>query len=184
MGGKGNGLRSRGSQVRILPAAPSLHVVQGEGKGRAPVDRGAHLDRLAQIAAPETWRTVAGFDGRYEVSDRGRVRSLVRAGVRRRRLLKLHPNHRGYLRAVLTAADGSKRYARVHMLVAAAFIGAPPFAGATVDHLDRNKRNNARGNLEYVSRLENYRRHLKRAREALEDVLDVFASPVRRAAAR
>jgi hypothetical protein len=83
---------------------------------------------------------------------------------------------------VFLAADGGRKFARVHLLVAAAFIGPCP-PGYTVDHLDRDKRNNRPGNFEYVTRLENYRRHLKRAREALEDVLEMFAPPTRQAAA-
>jgi hypothetical protein len=86
------------------------------------------------------------------------------------------------MRVMLVAPD-RRKHARVHLLVAAAFIGPPPFAGATVDHGDTNKRNNRPGNLEYVSRLENYRRHLARARRALEDVMDLFAAPVRQAVA-
>lgn len=182
MGEDGNGLRSRGSRVRIPAAAPKLRVVEGGGARPAPADPGAHLDRLP---APEEWRPVVGWEGRYEVSDRGRVRvvRLLANGVERRHLLRQAKNHRGYMRVMLYR-KGGRKHARVHMLVAAAFIGPAPFAGATVDHQDTNKRNNRADNLEWVTRLENFRRHLRRTREALEDVLDLFAAPVRQAAAR
>ena len=108
---------------------------------------------------PEIWRPVAGYLGRYEVSDRGRVRH-----VGAKRCMRPQRHWRGYLRVQLYGGAGRRRRNhRIHLLVAGAFIGPRP-AGFTVDHLDGDKRNNAAANLEYVGRLENYMRHLARAR--------------------
>jgi hypothetical protein len=144
---------------------------------------------LETAQSSEEWRPIAGYEGLYEVSNRGRVR---RAG--RRRCLKLDRHWRGYLRAQLYGAGGRRRFHRVHLLVAAAFIGPRP-AGQTVDHLDEDKRNNAVTNLEYVTRIENHRRYLERrraprlpsgltGRQALQRVMQMFAVPVRTALAK
>lgn len=168
--GQSTGLRSR------EPVAATLRVVPGGCMRRAAASGPDFIDRLAAMA--EGWRPIAGWPG-YEVSDRGRVRTLKRRS--RPKMLRQFRNHRGYMRVMLIE-PGRRLHARVHVLVASAFIGPAPGPGYTVDHQDRNKRNNAPGNLEWVTRLENYRRHLQRARQALEDVLDMFAPPVRRAA--
>ena len=65
----------------------------------------------------------------------------------RKRAVKLSMNSGGYL-----CANGLP----VHRLVASTFLKY--FPGATVDHLDSNKRNNRLSNLEYVSSKENLRR--------------------------
>lgn len=102
----------------------------------------------------EEWRDVAGFEGRYQVSNTGRVWSYLT-----NRILRPGPNSKGYL--TVSLMDGSipkrPRSHCVHDLVGAAFIGAKP-AGMTVDHNDTNKRNNRASNLEYCTRVENNRR--------------------------
>lgn len=92
------------------------------------------------------WVAVAGFEGRYEVSDLGRVRSLMMNGKRRELILAPRPTKRGYLRVTL----GRRRDVYIHRLVAAAFIGCCPEDHA-VNHKDADKTNNAASNLEYVT---------------------------------
>ena len=86
----------------------------------------------------EEWRDIPGFEGEYQVSDLGRVRSIDRIveqdsrwGVIRRRLqgkvLSPHLEKSGYLGVQL----GRRKKQRVHELVAAAFIG-PRSPGATL----------------------------------------------------
>jgi hypothetical protein len=106
----------------------------------------------------EQWLPVLGYEGLYEVSSAGQIRSLDRPGkrgqVRRSRILALHPNPgSGYLEAGLSV-DGRTRTRRVHQLVAAAFIGPRP-PGREVRHLDGDKLNNQAGNLAYSSHSEN-----------------------------
>lgn len=107
----------------------------------------------------ETWRDIPGFEGRYQVSDAGRVKSLpfpqrylLRNGVEafrrtRERILKTHPQNSGYLLAHLYL--GGKRTAfTVHGLVARAFA---PGSGPTINHKDGVKANCAAGNLEWAT---------------------------------
>lgn len=113
----------------------------------------------------EEWRSVVGFEGLYEVSDQGRVRSLDRrVPVKRngathtkfypaRELSQIpHPND-PYLRVWLSS-DGKVRPFTVHALVASAFYGPRP-DGKEVCHRDGNGRNNAASNLRYASRTHN-----------------------------
>lgn len=99
----------------------------------------------------EVWKPVEGFPN-AEVSNLGRVRSLFRGVVK---LRSVHLNDHGYFIITLQNKTIKKR-ARVHVLVAAAFIG-PKLPRMDVNHIDGNKANNAASNLEYVTRSENHR---------------------------
>lgn len=107
------------------------------------------------IQKPETWLPIAGYETLYDVSDAGRVRSL------NRRIRTKNGEIRMYEGLVLAASAGYAGYPevklskhsktkteRVHVLVAAAFIGPRP-DGLDVRHLDGDPTNNAVGNLEY-----------------------------------
>lgn len=106
---------------------------------------------------PEEWRPVIGYEGAYEVSNHGRVRSLDRiittkAGVRKRtkgRLLKPGLQRRGHL-SVIVGGDAK----RVHRLVLEAFVGPAP-KGHECCHSDGNPANNHLSNLRWGSQSEN-----------------------------
>ena len=114
---------------------------------------------------PELWQPIKGYEGLYEVSDQGRVRSLERAltklkknGTRYTCVLKAKSRKlvlckEGYLTVMLSQSSKVKLYA-VHCLVADAFI-AKRLDGYDVNHKDLNKVNNCVSNLEYVTRSEN-----------------------------
>jgi len=114
---------------------------------------------------PELWQPVRGYEGLYEVSDQGSVRSLERPITRRRKngtsyvcvlkakRRKLVLCKEGYLTVMLSKDSKVKLYA-VHCLVAAAFIGDRPNK-FDVNHKDLDKLNNCVSNLEYVTRSEN-----------------------------
>lgn len=75
----------------------------------------------------ENWKPIPGLEGRYEVSDQGRVRSYVSLGCRPGRrdaavLLKPSTSSNGYL--VVSLGRGRRRY--VHHLVLEAFVGPRP----------------------------------------------------------
>lgn len=102
----------------------------------------------------EDWCAIAGHPG-YEVSTRGRVRSLVfRNGVSERSrqqplIMAVHKNPRGYMTVMLS---GRKRH-RVHRLVLEAFVGTAP--GMEVGHLNGDRADNRLSNLAWVTGLEN-----------------------------
>ena len=111
----------------------------------------------------EEWKDVPGFDGRYQVSDLGRVRSVDRpvrctscrgeeVRIARGRVLRPCSVPTGHLRVPL----GRGALRSVHALVAEAFIGPRP-PGCDVAHLDGNPRNNVPSNLGYATRTENNR---------------------------
>lgn len=95
----------------------------------------------------ESWRAVEGYDGDYEVSDQGRVRSR-KSGQWRLRSTK--PNVYGYPALVLYRDNHWTSYT-VHILVARTFIGPCP-EGMEVAHFDGNPLNNAVSNLRYATR--------------------------------
>ena len=109
----------------------------------------------------EQWRAVPGYEGFYEVSDHGRVRSLDRtvvtkAGWAQRCLGKvLSPaiNKLGYQHVNLSK-ENKQRSQNVHALVAEAFLGPRP-EGYDVCHNDGNPKNNHVDNLRYDTRARN-----------------------------
>lgn len=109
----------------------------------------------------EIWRPVKGYEGFYEVSNRGRVRSVGRwitdkNGIRRFRKGKiLNPVRTkvGYLH-VLLCRDGKPRWFFVHRLVAMAFIPNPEHK-PEVNHLNEQKDMNFAENLSWATAKEN-----------------------------
>lgn len=100
----------------------------------------------------EIWKDVVGFEGRYQVSNKGNVKSLRFLGHNKERLMKLSEHHTGYL-IVQLGKHPAKNYL-VHQLVASAFI-IPVEGKKFVNHIDGNKRNNCIENLEWVTAQEN-----------------------------
>lgn len=105
----------------------------------------------------EKWADIAGFEGYYQISNRGNVRSCERllpaanGGTQKKRgqIIKPTTMPNGYLQVGLHK-DGVHRCAYVHRLVAIAFLDNPK--GFTeVNHKDENKANNQVDNLEWCS---------------------------------
>lgn len=106
----------------------------------------------------EIWRPVVEYEGVYEVSSLGHVRSVTRVSsegkVRKGALRKLSTNNRGYLE-FSTSWNHKRGCLLVHQVVAAAFISPRPNAASCVLHRDDDKFNNAVSNLYWGSQSEN-----------------------------
>lgn len=98
----------------------------------------------------ETWKTVSNTDGKIQVSNYGRVRSLLRGEPQ---ILKVQADQKGYQRVSVTI-HRRKMHFKVHRLVAAAFIENPNNL-PQVNHIDGNKGNNCVSNLEWISNKDN-----------------------------
>ena len=108
----------------------------------------------------EVWRDINDYEGLYQVSNFGRVRSLDRQAWNGRVwhdkkgvLLALRKHNAGYL-AVTLSKEGKAGYFLVHRLVGEAFLERPPNK-SEVNHIDENKHNNHVENLEWVTPKEN-----------------------------
>lgn len=118
----------------------------------------------------EEWRDIPGFEGLYQASNAGRVRSLdrwveysataTRSACRRYRKgkdmsLVVSGKNKHYLAVTLSdASQTPRRCLLVHRLVALTFIGPCP-EGMEVAHKNGNPRDNKVANLRYASRREN-----------------------------
>lgn len=109
----------------------------------------------------EEWKPVVGYEGLYEVSNFGRVRSVDRylpnarkngLRIQKGRMIKLNVGKFGYYRAALSK-NGKIKLFCVHRLVAFAFpeICGEYFEGAQINHKDEDKSNNSGWNLEWVT---------------------------------
>lgn len=110
----------------------------------------------------EDWRPVIGWEGYYEVSRYGEVRSVDRFILRSSgvtafyagRTLSPHRRNSGGYRVACLNRHGRASHYTVHSLVAAAFIGPRP-TGLDIRHLDGDKLNNNADNLAYGTVSEN-----------------------------
>lgn len=114
----------------------------------------------------EVWKPIEGYEGLYEVSNLGRIKSLRRdvaipnprlgtVGYRTypERIKPCVENRHGYYQVTLSK-EAKSRTLRVHRLVALAFIPNPdnkPY----INHIDGNKKNNRVSNLEWCTASEN-----------------------------
>ena len=105
----------------------------------------------------EVWKDVVGYEGLYQVSDRGNVYSVERLNSRGYKIggRIMKPNYRrdGYLTVDLHS-NGKRRTKKIHRLVAEAFIPNPNNL-PEVNHMDENKTNNELSNLEWCTRKHN-----------------------------
>lgn len=97
----------------------------------------------------EIWKDIEGYEGLYQVSNMGRVKSLNYHRTGKERILKLRKNRGGYLRVVLHK-DGKGKDYYVHRLAANAFLENSKNL-PQVNHIDQNKENNCINNLEFCS---------------------------------
>ena len=119
----------------------------------------------------EEWRLVVGYEGLYEVSNTGQVRSLDKYDTKGRFLrgktLKLLECSNGYLLIGLSK-NGIRKVYLVHRLVAEAFIERSDGL-YEVNHKDENKKNNSVDNLEWCSKKynNNYGTKIERQKQTM-----------------
>ena len=116
----------------------------------------------------EIWKDIEGYEGLYQVSNIGRVKSMNRivnnnGGIdyREERVLKQDIDRGGY-KQIHLCKDGKRRTLKVHRLVAKAFpeICGEWFEGCEIDHIDGVKDNNKATNLKICTKSENMRNPL------------------------
>lgn len=122
------------------------------------------LNDMAKVGC-EVWKPIKGYEGLYEVSNLGRVRSLDRVGFQRHwqggqsrylhkgKVLKPCKRPNGYM-CISLKKDGVLKTHSIHRLVALHFI--PRIEGKNcINHLDANPKNNNVSNLEWCTQSEN-----------------------------
>lgn len=117
----------------------------------------------------EKWLPIVGYEGLYEVSNMGRVRSVERvvktpysSYTKKEQIVSQHMGAEGYFRVTL-CANGKTSHFLVHRLVASAFIPNPKNK-PQIDHIDGSRTNNCVDNLRWVSAKENAMNPITRKR--------------------
>lgn len=108
-----------------------------------------------EISLQEEWKAITGYEGLYEISNFGRIKSLNRLDsmgrVVEETIKAQHIGTTGYP-AITLNKDGKKKTKVVHQLVAESFLGhIPDNYNGVVNHIDNIKTNNRLDNLEVVS---------------------------------
>lgn len=129
----------------------------------------------------EEWTDIKDYEGLYQVSNFGRVRSLDRLdGSNHRlkgRILKPIKQTHGYLHVCLYK-NGSQSIKKIHRLVAQAFISNPENK-LDVNHIDENKTNNMLSNLEWVTRKENVNHGTRNERAGKSNSIAIIATNIK-----
>lgn len=114
----------------------------------------------------EIWADINGYEGLYQVSNLGRIKSLARYqdnhGTKQwieERIKNTRPKNNGYL-IVDLYKNGEGKTKHVHRLVAETFIGNDENK-TTVNHIDGNKSNNVVSNLEWATPSEQNKHYYK-----------------------
>ena len=112
----------------------------------------------------EIWKDVEGYEGRYQISNLGRVKSFAQ-DTKNGKIKIGNLNFDGYLCILLYDRMGNKKWYPVHRLVAGAFIPNPE-GFKQVNHKDEIKTNNCVENLEWCTSYYNIHYGTRNARTA------------------
>ena len=105
----------------------------------------------------EIWKPIPNYEGLYEVSNTGKVKSLRRVIKRnhsdytvKERVLKSYSNDKDYI-CVNLSKNGNGRTWKVHQLIAMAFLNHKPNGSKiVVDHIDNDRSNNSLENIQVI----------------------------------
>lgn len=124
----------------------------------------------------EIWKDIVGYEGLYEVSNTGKVRSLNYLHTGKVRELRLGADKDGYL-LVHLCRGGKVKTHKVHSLVMEAFVGPRP-EGYEINHINECKTNNRVENLEYCTHRENCNHGTHNERVAAANTNGKLSTPV------
>jgi len=127
------------------------------------------MNYYSESIPEEAWKPIRYYDGAYEVSNMGRVRSVDRVVKKGRvnafqkgRLISFFVRKKGY-RVVSLYKENKKKNWDIHQLVAIEFLSHLPCGlSKVVDHIDQNKENNNLSNLRIISNRDNLLRSIDR----------------------
>lgn len=108
----------------------------------------------------ELWKDIVGYEGMYQVSNTGKVKSAYEGCGRKKGSLLKGVNRGGYLRVTLTNSKRQSQTFTIHRLVLLTFLDNPE-RKLEVNHKDGQKSHNCLHNLEWATRLENQRHAIK-----------------------
>ena len=122
----------------------------------------------------EIWKDILGYEGFYQVSNFGNLKSLSRKvnnkhgtfTLKKEKKLKPSNDKDGY-QIIGFLKNGLRKMYRVHFLVCEAFLTEKPFSSYVIDHIDNVKTNNKFSNLQYISNRQNLIKDIKNKHNTL-----------------
>lgn len=142
---------SQNNEVRLMDKNGNKRRIRLKKLYRQAFNKEYCIDDIENLSG-ERWKPIGGTNGRYYISDSGRLKSYCGYSAR---LIKPYCNQHNYLRADIWR-EGKRETALIHRLVAEVFIeNNRPKEQDTIDHIDGNKKNNAASNLRWLSRSDN-----------------------------
>lgn len=122
----------------------------------------------------ERWKPIFGYDGMYEVSDLGRVRSRKRGEWK---VMSAKKSRSGYF-SINLYKDGKQKTVKIHRLVAQAFIPNDNIFNTEINHINEDKSDNKVSNIEWCDRRYNntyneiHHRRTKYKRDKIKSIYD------------